>query len=518
MQPSLAQLVREVAQASPSRICFVDSNGHATRYLEFIQRADDLVGRILELNVMTAGNNRIAIFAKDSIDILIAYVAIIEAGGTVVATNNEFRSHEIQYVDGTINPVLWLTDEHGTSLLVESLFDNDVRARILEVSNLDFKSQFSEQRTHSESKSEGNPIDIIAFTSGTTGLPKAVAMSRGALREMIAGVVLSYRIPPFGRCLYTAKMAFVPTVLTQIFGHLCTGGTIYIPQDRSLDRVFQQIIDQNITYVYIPTPWLPGFFDLSENDSRILCSGLTAVMHAGSSVSSEVLARALTIFGSVFVEAWGMTETCGMPITAYVPDDLLVHQAQYLAETVGRNLPGMQVRVDGSISGEKSEGELLISGSSCFDGYWEDGKVIERDTWFGTGDIGVVDETGLVRLTGRLKELIISGGANVSPLEVEDCVLQCDGVIDAAVFGIDDAYWGEAVCLVIVASDPSDQTLISRIDLHCRSRLARYKVPKKILVVNDLPRTASQKLKRVEIKEKFMLEVVSQLSEHGGQV
>ena len=213
-----------------------------------------------------------------------------------------------------------------------------------------------------------------------------------------------------------------------------------------------------------------------------------------------------------------MTETCGMPITAYVPDDLLVHQAQYLAETVGRNLPGMQVRVSGSISGVKSEGELLISGPSCFDGYWEDGKVIERDTWFGTGDIGIIDETGLVRLTGRLKELIISGGANVSPLEVEDCVLQCDGVIDAAVFGIDDAYWGEAVCLVIVASDPSDQTLISRIDLHCRSRLARYKVPKKILVVNDLPRTASQKLKRVEIKEKFMLEVVSQLSEHGGQV
>jgi long-chain acyl-CoA synthetase len=313
-------------------------------------------------------------------------------------------------------------------------------------------------------------------------------------------------------------MAFVPTVLTQIFGHLCTGGTIYIPQDRSLDRVFQQIIDQNITYVYIPTPWLPGFFDLSENDSRILCSGLTAVMHAGSSVSSEVLARALAIFGSVFVEAWGMTETCGMPITAYVPDDLLVHQAQYLAETVGRNLPGMQVRVDGSISGVKSEGELLISGSSCFDGYWEDGKVTQRDTWFGTGDIGIIDESGLVRLTGRLKELIISGGANVSPLEVEDCVLQCEGVIDAAVFGIDDAYWGEAVCLVIVASDPSDQTLISRIDLHCRSRLARYKVPKKILVVNDLPRTASQKLKRVEIKEKFMLEVVSQLSEHGGQV
>ena len=191
---------------------------------------------------------------------------------------------------------------------------------------------------------------------------------------------------------------------------------------------------------------------------------------------------------------------------------------QYLAGTVGRNLPGIQVRVDGSISGMKSEGELLISGSCCFDGYWEDGKVIQRDTWFGTGDIGVIDETGLVRLTGRSKELIISGGANVSPLEVEDCVLQCEGVIDAAVFGIDDTYWGEAVCLVIVASDPSDQTLISRVDSHCRSKLARYKVPKKISVVNDLPRTASQKLKRVEIKERFMLEANSQLSDFGGKL
>src|SRR5690606_5381608 len=156
-------------------------------------------------------------------------------------------------------------------------------------------------------------------------------------------------------------------------------------------------------------------------------------MHAGSIALPEVLARAASVLGDRLLEAWGMTETCGAPITVTVPGDLEQLGLEAFARTAGRPVPEATVQLDVA----EGEGELLVGAGFVCHGYLqEEGFVPVDRTAFPTGDLGVIDGQGYVSITGRRKELIITGGINVAPVEVEQCIAALDGVSEVAVFGV----------------------------------------------------------------------------------
>jgi acyl-CoA synthetase (AMP-forming)/AMP-acid ligase II len=221
-------------------------------------------------------------------------------------------------------------------------------------------------------------------------------------------------------------------------------------------------------------------------------------------VPAEIQQSVRDVLGtSGIANAWGLTE---FPVAASpTPDDL----PECLDRTVGRPVPGVHVRVvdaDERELGVNEEGELRLQGPQCFQGYVDaalDADAFDRDGWFRTGDMGLVDDDGNVRITGRLKDLIIRNAENISALEIEDAVLRHPAVSDVAVIGVPDPRTGERVCAVAVVTPGAEIDLAGVVD-HCRALgLPRFKVPERLEVIDTLPRNTLGKVLKNELRARF---------------
>jgi fatty-acyl-CoA synthase len=230
-------------------------------------------------------------------------------------------------------------------------------------------------------------------------------------------------------------------------------------------------------------------------------SSLTTIIYGGAPMPQPVLERALAAFGPIFVQIYGLTEA--------PHPDLVLHKADHVADpptgrraaqgVTGRIAVGVHVRLvdDGGHEVPVGEvGEIAIAGDHVMARYWEDPAATAatlRDGWCLTGDLARMDADGFCTIVDRKKEMIISGGFNVYPREVEDALYRCAGVAECAVIGVPDATWGEAVCAFVVAADGA-RVDAETIAAHCARELAGYKKPRRIEFVGGLPKTANGKI------------------------
>ena len=353
----------------------------------------------------------------------------------------------------------------------------------------------------------GRDLAIVGYTSGTTGLPKGAMISQRALTDCVRLMPSMFRISSYGRSAFTGTLSIVSGIWGVILPHLYTGGTVTFLHPYTPESWADHVEADQSTFSYAPTPFIPAFAAELRRRPKALAS-LESVLHSGSPVPRAHVEELVDVIGERYVESYGMTEGVA-PFTATTREDWRTAGAgggaQDMYASAGRPFPSALIRAvgrDGRILAAGEEGELTVAADIRFDGYLGDaGRTAESFGPYGfrTGDLGRLDPAGYVYVTGRVKDLIISGGANVYPAEVEAALAALPGVAECVVLGLPDERWGEAVTAVIVQAPGAELTAESVI-AHVRTRLAGYKRPQRVHFVAGLPRNASLKVRKDQLR------------------
>jgi acyl-CoA synthetase (AMP-forming)/AMP-acid ligase II len=356
---------------------------------------------------------------------------------------------------------------------------------------------------------EPDDVAWLFYTSGTTGKPKGVMETHRNLVEVVQQLRLSTLrdANETDRVIHFAPIAHATTTIGLVY--LAVGGAQVFPGLPKFDpsQALAAIGRFKATAGFMAPTMVQMLLQCSDIE-RYDVSSLKDVLCAGAPMYAEVMRRAIEVFGPIFSQGYGQSEApsiCGMHKSEY---DLSSPEGLKRMGSAGRELPGVLLRIvdeDDNEVGPNVAGELTVRSNIVTPGYWKRNEATEealRDGWLHTGDVGYRDERGYVFITDRVKDMIISGGSNIYPREVEEILLEHSAIAEACVVGVPDELWGEAVKAVVVqraGCATSEDEVIE----FCRGRLASYKKPKSVDFIDSLPKNAYGKVLKKEVKARY---------------
>jgi len=505
--------LRRTVSRFGDREALVDrGSGRRFTYTELLDAVEALAGGLVEAGVRKG--DRVGIWAPNRWEWVILQYATADMGAILVNINPAYRTHELEYV----------LNQAGISMLVAApaFKTSDYRAMVGEVRDRcpQLRSVVFLGDPEWESLSVGDrsvlpeiraglsfddPINI-QYTSGTTGFPKGATLSHHNILNngFFVGELCSYTeedricIPvPFYHCF---------GMVMGNLGSTTNGSTMVIPGPGFDPKATLVAVQQErCTSLYgVPTMFIAEL-NHPEFESYDLSSLRTGIM-AGSPCPVEVMKQVVERMGMTEVTiCYGMTETS--PVSTQTrADDTLDRRVS----TVGRVHPHVEVKVvdpeNGLTLPRGEPGELCTRGYSVMLGYWDEPEktadAIDRARWMHTGDIGVMDDEGYVNITGRIKDMVIRGGENVYPREIEEFLYTHPDVLDAQVIGVPDAKYGEELCVWVKLREGAPELTSESVREFASGKLAHYKIPRYVVVVEDFPMTVTGKVRKVEMREK----------------
>ncbi len=334
-----------------------------------------------------------------------------------------------------------------------------------------------------------NSPAAIVYTSGTTGRSKGAILTRANLASNAAVLAQAWRFTAADILLHALPLFHIHGLFATVNTVLASGSSLLLLPKFSAEAVVSQLPRATV-FMGVPTHYtrllqLPGLDRAATAKMRLFVSGSAPLLPA---THEEFLQRT----GHVILERYGMTETLMNTSNPY--------DGVRKPGSVGPPLPGIEIRVaHGSVDADQGTGTLEVRGPNVFACYWQDPEKTRgeftADGWFKTGDLGRIDGDGYVHIVGRAKDLVISGGYNVYPKEIETELDALPGVAESAVFGVPHPDFGEGVTAALVLQPAAQLSETDVIDA-MQSRLARYKVPKRVLFVDELPRNAMGKVQK----------------------
>jgi len=415
------------------------------------------------------------------VDLVVSYVGALRLGLVVVPVNTAYRQREVAHVVRDARPAGALVDVAERGSWVRAAAAERPITVFGPTVELPAGSMPSTHRPVLDVARHDDPA-LLLYTSGTTGAPKGALLSHGNLLASADAVAMAWRWTPEDRLVCALPLFHLHGLGVGLHGTLCAGASVVLRRSFDPADVARTIEDHRASLFFgVPTMYvrLAGADQLSGLRPLRLC------VSGSAPLAADLHHAVIEGSGQRIIERYGMTETVMNVSNPYDGDRR--------AGTVGLPLPGVQVRLaDGT-------DEILLRGPNVFAGYWERPEANADsfiDGWFASGDVGAFDDDGYLRIVGRRKELIISGGYNVYPREVEDVLRGADGVHDIAVVGMSDPQWGEAV-VAFVEGDVDPLALLA----YGVERLAPYKRPKRIHRVDALPRNALGKVVKADLAE-----------------
>lgn len=490
----------------------VHSQGEQRTFAEVIENGWRLTHALRDRGLRPGDS--VAAMLGNRVESLEVYVGLALGGFTAVHVNDRLTATEVDYV---------LADS-GASALVHTDGVADVAvatttaprlAAWLAIGGTPPSGSTAYPDALTAASAEPLPLDraaediaLIGYTSGTTGFPKGVLVSHRAVVNCIKLVPYAYRLPLQGHAAFPGGWSFVSGLWGVIFPHFYTGGTVAFIPGATPEEWGRHMVEHRATFTLGLTPLIPGLLAALDAHPEALAT-LQTVLHSGGPLPPELAQRLVGVIEDRLVETWGMTEVVG-PITITNRSDWTGRgAADDIFASVGRPLPTSSVRAvdaEGRTLPPGEVGELVIEADTMFSGYHgqpEKTAAALRDGEYFTGDLGYCDEAGYFYLTGRAQDLIISGGANVYPAEVERVLLLMDEIADAAVFGLPDERWGEAVSAAVVRA-PGAAVDEDAVREFARGQLAGYKKPVHVFFVDELPRNASMKVMKHVLKDQVV--------------
>ncbi|SFJ46356.1 acyl-CoA synthetase [Amycolatopsis regifaucium] len=342
-------------------------------------------------------------------------------------------------------------------------------------------------------------VCLILYTSGTTGKPKGVMLTHGNLTWNCFNAIVESDVASDERALIVAPLFHAAALGMTCLPVLLKGGTAFLVASFDPDAVLALIERERITMMF----GVPTMFEMMASRPRwadVDLSSVRRLVCGGAPVRLTTIRRYLDL-GLHFAQGYGLTETAA--------GVLMLDRAHLHVKAGSVGVPSFftDVRV---VDADRLEapsgvpGEIMVSGPNVMPGYWGQPEATEEvfeDGWFRTGDVGVVDKDGYFFIVDRIKNVIISGGENVYPAEIEDVLHDMDGIAACVVIGVADDKWGE-IGKALVVADPDARITEAAVLAHLRLRLAKYKVPKYVQFVDALPTTASGKIARSEVRRR----------------
>jgi len=498
----------------PDREALVDvAQGKRWTYAALRADVDRLARALLAIGVKTG--DRVGIWAPNCSEWTLTQFATAKMGAILVNINPAYRAHELHYVLGQAGITTLVAAESFKSsnyreMVEEVRHDVPGLERVIYIGTDDWDATLAEADRVSESELSGiqaslkatEPINI-QYTSGTTGFPKGATLShRNILNNgYFVGELCSYTeqdrvcIPvPFYHCF------------GMVMGNLaCTthGACMVIPAPGFDPAItLQAVQDEQCTSLYgVPTmfiaEWnLPNFADYDISSVR------TGIM-AGSPCPAELMKKLIASGIDEMTICYGMTETS--PVSTQNRTDDTFEQK---TGTVGRVGPHLEIKIVDPATGETVKrgeaGEFMTKGYSVMLGYWEQpDKTAEAvdDGWMHTGDLAVMHDDGYVEITGRIKDMVIRGGENVYPREIEEFLYTHPDILDAQVIGVPDPKYGEELCAWIRMKEGATPVTAESLREFCTGQLAHYKIPRYVEIVDEFPMTVTGKIRKVEMRE-----------------
>jgi acyl-CoA synthetase (AMP-forming)/AMP-acid ligase II len=348
---------------------------------------------------------------------------------------------------------------------------------------------------------------LLLYTSGTTGAAKGVMHSHANIIRRIEGRQTVFDDDSVEKTGLLAVPVFHVTGIQVIIKTVASGGTLAIMPQFRVEDFFQIIETEKVMMAVVVPTMLAQIVEYPDMD-RFDLSSLQILVYGGSSISPDLIREAMGKLPCMFSQGYGLTE---VGVTWLPPTDHSLDPPpgrRDPLESVGRAVPGLEIAIvdkEGNHLPTGETGEIIVRGGDVMDGYWrredETARAV-RDGWFYTGDSGYLDEEGFLFMAGRKKDIIIRGGENIAPIEVENVLMSHPAVGDAGVFGILDPKWGEIVAAAVVLRRSAEATA-DELTEFCRERMASYKKPERIFFVQQLPRNASGKLLAKELRKTY---------------
>ena len=465
----------------------------------FVARARQYARAITALGLKPG--DRMAVQVGKSGDALALYAASLAAGVVFLPLNTAYTAAEVTY----------FVSDSGAALLVGDPTKEAVLRPVAVGTGAQFETLAGYGKGSLATLAEAEPPEFtpvpralsdlaaILYTSGTTGRSKGAMLSQGNLLENAKVLVDAWRFTSDDTLLHMLPIFHTHGLFVATNVSLLSGGQMIFLPDFNLDEAISWLPEAT-TMMGVPT-----FYTRLLGDARFT-AGLTAHMRLFTSGSAPLLAETHVAFeertGHRILERYGMTET---NMTTSNPYD-----GERRAGTVGPALPGIEVKITDPQTGaslpQGEPGMIEVRGPNVFKGYWnmpeKTAEELREDGFFITGDIGVIDEDGYVSIVGRQKDLIISGGYNIYPKEIELILDEQPGVVESAVVGVPHPDFGEGVVAVLVRA-PGAEPDLAAIQANVAAALAKFKQPKRYVVVDELPRNTMGKVQKNLLRKSY---------------
>ncbi|OZC63537.1 hypothetical protein CH306_26685 [Rhodococcus sp. 15-725-2-2b] len=473
---------------------------------ELADRTDTYARGLQRLGVGTG--DRVGILLYNSIEYWIAYFATVRLGAIAVRLNFRLRTDEIKYA----------LDDSGTTVLlsepellheIEPIRDDVGVRHYLSAPSDHARPEWAEPWSvlddgTNEPLDAPRPSDdtpaMLMYTSGTTGRPKGVLWNHGNTTWWVAMQLMEWKFDQDSVTMITGPLYHIGGIENYTLPTIAAGGKAIILRSKNFDleRTLRIAAKTKTTDLLLFPSMINQMLELT-NLADIDLSSLRRIFTGGDALMPAACDRLTALLPDAdLVQLYGLTE--GTPIAVCGAPGF----AKERPDSVGRAYPFTEVSVrddDGVPVEPGTVGEIWTRSPANSVGYWnkpEETAATFVDGWCKTGDLGIV-ETGALRIAGRKKDMIRSGGENISPAEIENVLIQHPDIVDAAVVGIPDPTYVEAVCAVVVTTPTSNLTE-NDVVAFCTTRLAGYKKPRKVVFLPELPRTASQKIQKFKLR------------------
>lgn len=489
-----------IAHHASNTACFLKQDGQADiSYAQFIQTAAKLA-HILVKNGLTPGD-RVVVQAPKTVEMVALYIATVQAGGVFLPLNTAYKKDEVAYFVGDAAPKIIVCDGRSADMLADLAADNGATLLTLDGAGEGTLTENLNDQPDSFDTVDRAADDLAAllYTSGTTGRSKGAMLSHDNLLSNTLSLIDLWQITSDDTLIHALPIFHTHGLFVAMNTSIRTGACVHFMAGFKVDAILDAI--PNATMLM----GVPTFYTRLLAEDR-LTGDLVQNMRLFVSGSAPLLAETHEAFtartGHYILERYGMTET---NMNTSNPFD-----GDRRPGTVGHPLPGVEVRLTNPDTGAEVEsggvGMIEVRGPNVFKGYWQmpekTAEELRENGFFITGDLGQISDDGYVSIVGRAKDLIITGGYNVYPKEIEDVLNDIDGVLESAVFGIADADFGEAIIAAIVpeaGASPDTEALAAVVN----EKLARFKHPRSYEVMAELPRNAMGKVQKNLLRDQF---------------
>ena len=465
---------RQTWEGAPDRRVLFDDSAGWTTAEQLEARTSRIAGRLSALG-LSAGD-RLLLSAQPSTDVVVLYVAALRLGLVVVPMNTGYLEREVAHIVSDAGPAAAVVDDAARGSWVRAASAGPVHV-------LDPTVAVPDAPVPELDTAAPDDPALLVYTSGTTGAPKGAVLSHGNLLSSAHAVRLAWRWTPQDTLVLALPLFHLHGLGVGLHGSFTAGAAVVLRPHFQADDVFDAATRHAASLFF----GVPTMYGRLAGSPRVAELGRLRLCVSGSAPLPPDLFTAIADSGGQrMLERYGMTETVMNVSNPYDGERRL--------GTVGIPLPGVDIALaDGT-------DEILVRGPNVFAGYWQrpeaTAEAMTADGWFRSGDVGSFDDAGYLRIVGRRKELILSGGYNVYPREVEEALREHPAVVDAAVVGVPHPEWGEQVTAYVVG-DRSAET-----DVLCflAQRLAPYKRPRQLRYLEDLPRNALGKVLKQQLR------------------